>query len=181
MTVIVGLVHKQRVHLGGDSAGVAGLSITVRRDTKVFRKGPYVMGFTTSFRMGQLLHHAFEAPHPSGNLDRFMVTTFVDALRTCFKDGGWARKESEQEEGGTFLVGVAGRLFQIESDFQVGESVDGYAAVGCGYDLARGALHATAGLRLAPRERLTAALAAATHHSAGVSAPYTYAATPRPD
>ncbi|MFB7273986.1 hypothetical protein [Streptomyces sp. NPDC056244] len=180
MTVIVGLVHKKRVYLGGDSAGVAGHQITVRRDPKVFTNGPYAMGFTTSFRMGQLLQHAFKVPRPKGDLDRFMVTTFVNALRTCLKDGGWARKESEQEQAGTFLVGVRGRLFAIDSDYQVGEALDGYAAVGAGDEFALGALHATADLPMKPRVRLAAALAAADHHSAWVCAPYTYAATPRP-
>lgn len=181
MTVIVGLVHKNRVHLGGDSAGVAGLSITVRRDLKVFRTGPYVMGFTTSFRMGQLLRYAFEVPHPSGDLDRFMVTKFVDALRSCLKDGGWARKDSEQEQAGTFLVGIAGRLYTIHSDYQVGEPSDQYAAVGCGDEIALGALYATAALDLKPRQRITAALQAAAHHSAGVVGPFAYATTPKAD
>ncbi|WP_326677681.1 hypothetical protein [Streptomyces sp. NBC_01237] len=177
MTVIVGLVHKGRVHLGADSAGISGLQLTVRRDPKVFRNGPYVLGFTTSFRMGQLLRFAFEPPHPTGDLDRFMVTTWTDALRTCLKDGGWARRDSEQEQAGDFLVGVAGRLFTIHSDYQVGEPADDYAAVGCGDELALGALHATASLDLSPRHRLTAALAAADHHSAGVAGPYIYAST----
>ncbi|WEH40368.1 hypothetical protein [Streptomyces sp. AM 2-1-1] len=181
MTAIVGLVHKNRVHLGGDSAGVAGLSITVRRDAKVFRTGPYVMGFTTSFRMGQLLRYAFEAPHPSGDLDRFMVTKFIDSLRSCLKDGGWARKDSEQEQAGTFLVGIAGRLYSIESDYQVAEPTDQYAAVGCGDDLALGALHATAALGWKPRQRITTALEAAAYHSAGVTGPFTYATTPKAD
>ncbi|MCL6672442.1 hypothetical protein ACIRP3_23230 [Streptomyces sp. NPDC101209] len=179
MTVIVGLVHRRRVHLAGDSAGSSGSQLTIRRDPKVFANGPYVLGFTTSFRMGQLLHHAFKAPHPEGDLDRFMVTTFVDAVRTCLKDGGWARKDSEQEQAGSFLVGVHGRLFEIHDDYQVGERADGYAAVGCGDDLALGALHATAGLGLKPRERLTAALRAADHHSTFVAAPYVFARTPR--
>ncbi|MGW4040460.1 hypothetical protein ACWEIM_29995 [Streptomyces sp. NPDC004778] len=179
MTVIVGLVHRKRVHLAGDSAGVSGYQITIRRDPKVFTSGPYVFGFTSSFRMGQLLQHALVPPHPEGDLSRFMATTFIDAVRTCLKDGGWARKDSEQEEAGTFLVGVHGRLFGIESDYQVGEPADQYAAVGCGYDLALGALHATANLDLPPRERLTAALEAADHHSAGVCAPYVFAKTPR--
>ncbi|MER8006937.1 MULTISPECIES: hypothetical protein [unclassified Streptomyces] len=179
MTVIVGLVHRRRVHLAGDSAGSSGSQLTIRRDPKVFTNGPYVLGFTTSFRMGQLLHHAFQAPHPEGDLDRFMVTTFVDAVRTCLKEGGWARKDSEQEQAGAFLVGVQGRLFEIHDDYQVGEPAAGYAAVGCGDDLALGALHATAGLGLKPRERLTAALRAADHHSSFVSAPYTFARTPR--
>lgn len=179
MTVIVGLVHRKRVHLAGDSAGVSGYQITIRRDPKVFTNGPYAFGFTSSFRMGQLLHHAFQPPHPEGGLDRFMATTFIDAVRKCLKDGGWARKDAEQEEAGTFLVGIHGRLFSIESDYQVAESADQYAAVGCGYDLALGALHATAALNLPPRQRLTAALRAADHHSAGVCAPYTFTKTPR--
>ncbi|MFG3296187.1 hypothetical protein ACGF3G_46335 [Streptomyces sp. NPDC048179] len=179
MTVIVGLVHRKRVHLGGDSAGSSGSQLTIRRDPKVFTNGPYALGFTTSFRMGQLLHHAFEAPHPEGDLARFMATTFINAVRTCLKEGGWARKDSEQEQAGTFLVGVRGRLFEIYSDYQVGEPVGGYTAVGSGDDLALGALHATAHLGLKPRERLTAALRAADHHCAYVSAPYAYVKTPR--
>ena len=97
MTAIVGLVHERAVHLGGDSAGVAGWSLTVRADSKVFTNGPYVMGFTTSFRMGQLLRYALQAPHPEGDLERFMATTFIDAVRRCLKDGGWAKKDSERE------------------------------------------------------------------------------------
>lgn len=180
MTVIVGVVHKRRVYLGGDSAGTAGYQITIRKDGKVFETGPYAMGFTTSYRMGQLLRYAFQPPHPEGgDLYRFMVTTFVDALRTCLKDGGWARKDADQESGGTFLVGVHGRLFELASDYQVGEAADGYAAVGCGDDVALGALHATIDSPMKPRARLAIALAAAAHHSAGVAGPYTYAAAPR--
>ncbi|MFD8581521.1 hypothetical protein ACFV2A_01390 [Streptomyces californicus] len=179
MTVIAGLVHKGRVHLGADSAGVSGLQITVRRDPKVFSNGPYVIGFTTSFRMGQLLQHAFQPPHPTGDLHRFMVTTWTDALRACLQDGGWARKDGEQEQAGTFLVGIQGRLFSIWDDYQVAEHADDYAAVGCGAELALGALHATATLGLAPRRRLAVALAAADHHSAGVTGPYAYASTPK--
>ncbi|MFF2522251.1 hypothetical protein [Streptomyces liangshanensis] len=179
MTVIAGLVHNGRVHLAGDSAGVGGYSLTVRRDPKVFRNGPYAMGFTSSFRMGQLLQHALRPPCPKGDLERFMVTTFIDTVRTCLKDGGWAQKESEQEQAGVFLVGVHGRLFTVDSDYQVGESADGYVAAGCGDDLALGALHATAGLGLKPRARLNSALAAAEHHSAGVTGPYTFTSTPK--
>jgi ATP-dependent protease HslVU (ClpYQ) peptidase subunit len=179
LTVIVGLVHRKRVHLAGDSAGVSGYRLTIRSDPKVFTNGPYVFGFTTSFRMGQLLHHAFNPPRPEGDLDRFMATTFIDAARTCLKGGGWARKEAEQEQAGTFLVGAHGRLFTVDSDYQVAEPADHYAAVGCGDELALGALHATKHLDLRPRERLTAALSAADHHSAGVAGPYAYAKEPR--
>jgi hypothetical protein len=173
VTVIVGLVHNGVVHLGGDSAGISGWDLTVRADPKVFTVGPYVIGYTTSFRMGQLLRWSFDPPKPdTAKLDRFMTTTFVDAARAAFKAGGWAKKDSEQEEGGQWLVGVAGRLFEVGGDYQVGEPAGGYAAIGCGGQAAHGALYATP--TLAPRRRLQLALEAAQHHSAGVRGPFVY-------
>lgn len=174
VTAIVGLVHQGTVYIGGDSAGVAGYSMTVRADAKVFRSGPYVFGFTTSFRMGQLIRYALDAPEPEpeADLDRFMATTFIDAVRDCLKTGGWARKDNDREEGGTFLVGIRGRLFTIEDDYQVGASVDGYAAVGCGSEIALGALFATARTRMSPVRRIMVALQAAERFSAGVRGPF---------
>jgi ATP-dependent protease HslVU (ClpYQ) peptidase subunit len=172
MTAIVGLAHRGRVLIGGDSAGVSGLDLTVRADTKVFHNGPYLFGFTTSFRMGQLMHHALKPPPPKQRLERFMTTRFVDAVRSCLKDGGWARKENDREEGGTFLVGVQGQLFVVYSDYQVGQAADGYAAIGSGDQIAHGALYATAGTDLSPRRRVLLALAAAERFNAGVRAPF---------
>ena len=172
MTAIVGLAQGGKVYIGGDSAGVSGLSLTVRADAKVFRKDRYVFGFTTSFRMGQLLRYSLTLPKPAGELDAFMATVFVDALRECLKNGGWARKENEREEGGTFLVGVKGRLYAVYDDYQVAKAADGFAAVGCGDEIALGALYATAGTGLGPRKRVVRALAAAERFSAGVRGPF---------
>lgn len=98
MTCIVGLVEGNRVLMGGDSAGVAGLNLCVRADRKVFCNGPMVFGFTTSFRMGQLLRHALSVParHPDVDIERFMVTTFIDAVRECLKSHGWSEKDKEE-------------------------------------------------------------------------------------
>ena len=65
MTAIVAIRQDNTVYMGGDSAGVAGLKITIRKDPKVFINGNFLMGFTTSFRMGQLLQYSFKPPeHP---------------------------------------------------------------------------------------------------------------------
>lgn len=172
MTCIVGLVDGDRVHIGGDSAGVGGYALTVRADRKVFRNGDFIMGFTTSFRMGQLLQHAFTPPkrHPDTDIEKFMVTEFVDAVRRCLKDGGFAARHDEVEAAGTFLVGYAGRLFRIDSDYQVGEASDGFDAVGCGEQIAQGSLFSTAGHK--PLDRLKTALAAAERFNAGVRGPF---------
>lgn len=173
MTAIVGLVAGNDVHIGGDSAGVAGYRLSVRADTKVFRRGPYLFGFTTSFRMGQLIRYAFDVPRPAKRkLDSFMATTFVDALRDCLKKGGWARKDNDREEGGDFLVGLRGRLYTIHEDYQVAKAADGFAAVGCGAEVALGALFATQDSGLGPRRRVRIALEAAERFNAGVRGPF---------
>lgn len=173
MTCIVGLLDDGKVYMGGDSAGVAGYYLTKRKDKKVFKNGDFLIGFTSSFRMGQLLQCNFTPPkyHKDEDLYKYMVTDFIDAVRTCFKAGGYSKKENEVEKGGTFLVGCYGRLFEIESDFQVGESFDSYEAVGCGIDLARGSMFTSELLK--PKERILKALQAAAHFSTGVVEPFT--------
>lgn len=172
MTCIVGLIDDKSVWIGGDSAGVAGYLSQPRLDRKVFRNGPFVMGFTSSFRMGQLLRFRLKPPERPTEQDvfEFMATGFVDAVRECLKAGGYASKENEVERGGCFLVAYAGRLFEIDSDYQVGELTDGFAAVGCGAEIALGALHATRGTPA--KERVVRALRAAAHFSAGVRPPF---------
>ena len=181
MTCIAGLVHDGAVYLAGDSAGCSGWDLTVRADPKVFANGSYVMGFTASFRMGQLLRYAFTPPEPeTGDLHRFMCTSFTDALRQCLKDGGWAEKDKERESGGTFLAGTRGHLFFFADDYQVGEPADPYTAVGCGANVALGALHATEGRGMPPGKRLDAALSAAERFSNGVRGPFTHVSAAAP-
>jgi ATP-dependent protease HslVU (ClpYQ) peptidase subunit len=172
MTCIVGIAEGGKVYIGGDSAGVAGLDVTIRSDKKVFHNGDFIFGFTTSFRMGQLLQYSFVPPKRFTDKDLFayMVTDFINAVRDCFKSAGYAGKDSEVERGGTFLVGHAGRLFSIEGDYQVGEQARGYHSVGCGADYANGSLYTTSGLT--PEARIQKALESAAFFSAGVSAPF---------
>ncbi len=172
MTCIVGFVEGDSVWLGGDSAGVGGWSLSVRADRKVFRNGPMIFGFTSSFRMGQLLHWALTIPDhdPRIDVEKYLTTTFVDAVRDCLKSHGCAKKTNEVEEGGTFLIGYKGQLFCIGDDYQVALSADGFDAVGCGHDIAKGALFASAHLH--GEERLELALKASEHFSAGVRGPF---------
>ncbi len=172
MTCIVGMTHQGTVYIGGDSAGVGGLGLMVRGDPKVFRTGPFLMGFTTSFRMGQLLRFAFNPPeHPEGMDDYcYMVTSFIDAVRACLKAGGYAEKDKEVETGGQFLVGYRGQLYKIFGDYQVAIPAWGYAACGCGEDYALGAIHALGSVTA--RERVWMALEAAAAHSTGVCGPF---------
>jgi len=173
MTCIVGLKENDTIYMGGDSAGVGGMSLTVRVDHKVFVKGDFIMGFTSSFRMGELLQYSLKIPshHSETDTYEYMVTSFIDAVRDCLKAGGYAEKDKEAEKGGCFLVGYKGRLFQIDSDYQVGESIHSFNAVGCGFDLALGAMYVSDS-NANPEQRILLALEAAETFSAGVRRPF---------
>lgn len=171
MTAIVGLCEGGKVYIGGDSAGVANFAITTRADQKVFRNGDFIMGFTDSFRMGQLLRYIFTPPprRPDEDVFAFMVNDFVNTARKCLKSGGFTKVENNVETGGNFLVGYEGRLFRVSSDYQVGESACGYDAIGCGDGYALGSLYTSNG---DPRKRVKTALKAAQEFSAGVREPF---------
>jgi len=173
MTCVAAVIYDKTVYMGADSAGVAGSALTIRADQKVFINGEFLIGFTSSFRMGQLLRYAFDPPkyrEDEKDLYKYMVTDFVNAVRKCLKDGGYAQVDKGEESGGWFLVGIRGRLFKIESDYQVGESVQPYEAVGCGEAYALGVFSVTH--TVDPEDRIRLALGSAEKFSACVRAPF---------
>lgn len=170
MTCIAAIKDGDSIYIGGDSAGVAGLSVCERADSKVFNNGPFIMGFTSSFRMGQLLKYKFRAPKQTTEQKdhEYLVCDFIDSVQKCFAENGFG----ERGRGGCFLLGYNKNLYHIDSDFQVGIPSVGYDAVGCGSDLALGSLHSTAGLIKDPEKRIMMALEAAAKFSGGVMAPF---------
>ena len=177
MTCIVGLKYKGKVYIGADSLGSdSSFNKVVRADEKVFKKGEMIFGFTTSYRMGQILRYAMTIPtRPEGIDDmEYLVAHFIPTLITAYDDGGWiANSKSGARTGGTFLLGYRKELYKIENDFQVGKPVENYESCGCGQDFAKGSLFSTNNLKMEPDARILMALHAATKHSAGVDGPYT--------
>jgi 20S proteasome alpha/beta subunit len=56
MTCIVGIVHEGKVYLGADSAGSTNDFIATRKEPKAFKINNFGFAYTSSFRMGDLLH-----------------------------------------------------------------------------------------------------------------------------
>ena len=179
MTCIAGIVDSNHIWLGGDSAGTAFSALQIRSDPKVFSNEGYVMGITGSYRMGQLLRYALKMPvyDESIDINKFMVTDFINAVRTCFKDGGYQYTDNGRDSAGTFLVGFHGHLFFIDSDYQVGELYCSYVAIGAGEDVALGSLYTTRNANIAPRDRIVAALEAAQYHNNTVAGPFVIVST----
>lgn len=175
MTLIVGLVHEQQVYLAADSCGSNGHTYSLNAQPKLFVTGKFRGGYTSSFRMGQLLTFSFQpAARTEGQeLMAYLVGPVVDSIRGCLKNGGYARCDSGEESGGTFLLSTEGRLFTVQGDYSVLENSAGYAACGSGTDYALASLHTTGQLpNLPPLERLHLALQAAERHVTTVRGPF---------
>ena len=181
MTAIAGVVHDGRVYLGGDRAVSFGGRSIVKRWAKVFVNGDYVLGCAGPVRAGQLMRYRFEPPAAPADADLLahMNTTFVDALRKCFQEAGFAKKEhGVEEQDGHYMVGYRGRLFGLYTDYSVVESGFSYDAIGSGTSVVLGALFATQGMDLSPCKRLTLALRAGAEHISSVREPFDLVVTP---
>ncbi len=180
MTLIAGFVEGGVVTLLGDSVAgnVSQYTVDLVTEPKVFFVQDLLIGYTTSFRMGQLLQHGLDLPARNRALDAgtWLRTIFATRVRALFEGNGFG--DGKNDNGGVFLIGVDGRLFTMQGDFAVLEYTHPYAAVGCGESYAEGALHALGTLRRSggtehtPREMLRLAADAATRHSAYVRPPY---------
>ena len=174
MTCVAGIALDGKVTIGADSASGTGNGWGIRATAvpKVFHKGPMLMGYTSSFRMGQLLRHKLVLPEQESEDDlQYMVVRFIEAVRECLKAGGYTEVDNNRESGGVFLVGYKGVLYRVSSDFQVIPYKDGLAACGCGESYALGAMYALEGKD--PKYIVEMGLCAAEYFSGGVLGPFT--------
>lgn len=148
MTCVVSVLFGDEVYMGSDSAGITGnWDLRIREDKKVFQIKDMIIGFTTSFRMGQLLQYSLNVPdYPyEGNtedeINKYMHCHFLEAVRELFKSKGYSKIENNSEEGGEFLIGYRNKLWIIHSDYQIARSYLKYQAIGCGAPYALGTLH----------------------------------------
>jgi len=175
-TCIVGYNDREAgiLYIGGDSAGVSGLDVRIRKDEKVFQNGNMIFGFTSSFRMGQLLRYKLKIPKQKSSKSdyEYLVTDFIDAVKKCLKKNGYTKVENNQETGGTFIIGYKDNLYTVENDFQVACDETDYIATGCGEDYALGVIYALQGWKICAKVKVQRALKCASYFSGGVSEPF---------
>ena len=175
MTCVAGLIYNNKVYMACDSGASdeGGGTIYKRRDAKVFMVDDYIIGFSNSFRMGQILQHDFTPPKPSKrNLERTMSIDFVDRVLESLARNNFVI-DKDADNVCDLVIGVYGRLFVMDTDFSIGEYYDKYFAIGSGSQFALGSLYSTKSMK-DPRARLEKALEAAAEYTMSVSAPFLY-------
>ena len=174
MTAIVGFTDKKNnvTWIGSDSLGSNGFSKAVQANPKCFHNDTLknvIMGSTSTFRHIDLLKYS-ETLFPE--IDKYKIKTFIPNLINLFQQH--IVDELEKDRGANFLIGVDGKLFQIQPDYSVLEAKDGYDAVGCGEYAALGSLYSTTKYcpKFTPVQHITAALESAEKNCCGVQRPF---------
>lgn len=176
MTCIVGYIENEnKVWIGGDSAAVSGVDRVPRLDSKVFKIGNFLIGCAGSFRAMQVVRFQFKPPKqkPKQDLFEYMCTDFVYELKSKMRETGLILMKDElHEHESRFLVATKGRLFDIDFDFQVGENIERWNAVGQPESYVMGAMKAMDGMSITPKEKIQKCLSIASHYSGAVCRPF---------
>lgn len=168
MTCIVGLVDKDKVWIGGDSAASSQNQIVIIKDPKVFKRGNFIIGCAGSFRTMQILKYIFKFPKlKSNDLYKYLCRDFAKEMKKASKD---LMSDNEGSKFGSFLIGHENRLFTFDDDLQVIENLNGLDSVGSGCDYALGSIITTIGQD--PKKRILKALEASSFYCPSVAAPF---------
>jgi len=167
MSCIVGIVEGKKVWMGAESCASTGDGERVyTKLKKIFKNGPYLIGFVGNVRPGQVIMPNWKPPKD--------IKDFPDALIERFTEKGCIGVDSEDQttiQGTNFLIAFKNKLYGILIDFQMNE-IDTYVAIGSGSDFATGSLHTTNSMKFSPEKRIKLALEAAVYHNITCEGPF---------
>lgn len=176
MTAIVGLIHDEKVYIGGDSmtqhAGMAHISAA----PKIISHQGMLIGTAGSPRYSQIIQHhmaGLRKPTPAEPMQHYLAFEFIPALRLALKENGFSKTDEGQEnsEYSAAIIGYRGQLYRIECEFSVLQWTRAFDAIGCAGSIALGAMAALSS-RLSPEKRITRALEIAAEFDPYVRPPF---------
>lgn len=178
MTCIAALIDADgKGHIASDSLGSNGHTKSLNKNRKIFTKEGMLIGYTSSYRMGQLLEYSLCLPQRkvSQDIESYMYVDFINAVRNLFTDNGFTKVDYSVEFGGNFVVITEGHLFEVQRDFSLLETQEPFTACGSGEDYAIAALdvlHKRG--RLTPKNMLTEAIETAAKYVTSVGGEVRY-------
>lgn len=170
MTCIVALKENGRVYLAGDCCCCNGTDKMLYTGKKVFRNGVFSFGYTSSFRMGQLLEYHWVRPPIRDNedIDEYLYVDVLDSIKELFMAD---RYDTDGNLGGVFIMVYYDRVFMVQEDYAMFE-IDHFVSVGDGADEAEAVLYTLENIEndVAPENKLRLAIKIASLKKTDVSA-----------
>jgi ATP-dependent protease HslVU (ClpYQ) peptidase subunit len=143
MTCIVAFRdEKENIIIAGDKMGSDSYSKMIVKEPKVFINGDFAIGYTDSFRMGQLLKHVWVPPERKmeQETDNYLYADVTKSLRGLFKDNGFG--DDDNNEFGAFIMVYEDRILEMQGEMSLLEHETDIVSVGAG------CYHATAALQV---------------------------------
>lgn len=149
MTTIVAVQHDDWCLIAADTQTTGyDLASDCSSMGKIAQNGKYLVSAAGLVRGMNLIQHAFVPPNPpkvrENKLDKFMISTFVPALRKTFIQSGYDIKSDGDpaSHDNDFIVAVNGQLYFIDEVYGVERAANKFYCTGTGMKLALGAAHA---------------------------------------
>jgi hypothetical protein len=179
MTSIVAISTEEGVYLGGDLAGSNGHNIGEVSQSKVFCVGEFLVGYSGSFRAGQIVEYSWSPPDRIlGVCDyNYLVLQIIPSLMVILEGSGFGGYDGTEVKGGNFLLVYEGRVYEVQEDYSILEWVQPVVCLGSGGDVTEsictGMLvvneHLTKNKKLKGPEIIATALTLTSHKIASVS------------
>ena len=144
MTTLIAFQHENYCIIAADTQTTGyGLKADCSPMGKIAQNGKYLVSAAGLVRGMNLIQHAFVAPNPSRskNLDKFMVNSFIPALRKTFTNSGYDVKSDGLPASfeNDFIIAVNGTLYFIDEGYGLERTKDKLYCTGTGATLALGA------------------------------------------
>ncbi len=181
MTCIAGIKDKDRVWIGADSFGSTNSYGMVYNNKKVFKlkdNKNMLVGYTTSFRMGDLLEYSKGlideiSVLKNEKIDReYIVTKIIPGISRLFCDNKFETNDNGEASGGNFLLANNTDLYLVQNDYSVLEPKEEYISCGSGMYFALSSLYSTKNTDMPPVKRIKLALETAEHFQINVRRPF---------
>lgn len=171
MTAIIGFTKNNKVYMAGDRAASSQEFSQEITHPKIFIKGKVLIGYTTSFRFGDILEYHLKIPKSNKKLlpRAYVVKKLVPAIRAALVANNYIA-DSANEDSGTALIGYKGSLFILQSDWSIVEHSNNIQAVGSGWSVALGATTALLNTGMKPKAVLKEAMRITAFYDNTVSA-----------
>ncbi len=137
MTVIAACIDQDAsIWMGCDTISLhRGNNVKRSAESKIFRLGEMLVGASGTVHAGQIVeHHLGDLSIPDEeNLIPWLVREFIVPLRVAMKEygGECKNRDGDNEMDGRLLIGLRGRLFEVDCGYGIYPHASCFAAIGC--------------------------------------------------
>lgn len=149
MTCIVGITDGNNIWMGCDGLISGDNDKFNLEQPKIIKKEEMLIGVAGTLRGLQLLKYHLDIDGLKEELEKLKIVSdeefICNYLVTCIKNMFFEHQycvqiDSQENQNDKFLIGYRGRLYYLDSNYQIFNTTDSYMAIGSGSEYAYGAL-----------------------------------------